>query len=83
MSIAMNAFRHNIKNMAFNHIKSEPILFVDDKVNLILVLVIPIVILRCITESALAVDISSIVIYLGISIDLPWHHLALKIESFS
>jgi hypothetical protein len=34
MSIAMNAFGHNIKNMAFNHIKSEPILFVDDKVNL-------------------------------------------------
>ena len=30
----MNAFGHNIKKMAFNHIKSEPILFVDDKVNL-------------------------------------------------
>jgi hypothetical protein len=37
MSIAMNAFGHNIKNMAFNHIKSEPILFVNDKVNLICV----------------------------------------------
>ncbi len=32
MSIAMNAFRHDIKNIAFNHIKSEPILFVADKV---------------------------------------------------
>ena len=34
MSIAMNAFGHDIKNMAFNLIKSEPILFVADKVNL-------------------------------------------------
>ena len=34
MSITMNAFGHDIKNMAFNLIKSEPILFVADKVNL-------------------------------------------------
>ena len=34
MSIAMNAFRHDIKNMAFIIFKREPILFVADKVNL-------------------------------------------------
>ena len=34
MFICQFAFEHNIKNMAFNHIKREPILFVDDKVNL-------------------------------------------------
>jgi hypothetical protein len=34
MSIAMNAFGHDIKNMAFNLIKSEPISFVADKDNL-------------------------------------------------
>ncbi len=30
MSIPMIAFGHDIKNMAFNHIKSKPILFVAD-----------------------------------------------------